>query len=119
MNKFFQIAYTCVGSSLPGLPGCAYRRDNDPAMVGNIEPIIMAGSVGNNGGSLQPKFGTYNLVEWGTLTDNPASDWKYLNYAYSGAGLGLYLDGHVAQISKSQGTSQAFCDAINNFTDLQ
>jgi len=119
-NKFFQIEYTCTGAIFGGGGGgCKYRRDGDPAMVGNIEPIIMTGTVGSNGSTLQPKFGTYDLIEWGTYTSDPAPDWKYVAYEYSGGGLGLYLDGHVAQISKSQGTSQAFCDAINNFTDLQ
>lgn len=117
MNKFFQIEYTCSGCILGG-GQLKYRRDGDPAMVGNIEPIVMTGSVGN-GSALQPQFGTYDLVEWGTFTANPATDWKYLNYAYGGAALGLYLDGHVGLITKGQGTSQAFCDAINNFTDLQ
>ena len=118
MNKYFQVSYTCITFGGAGC-GCQYRHDGDPGMVGDIEPIIMTGSVANNGSSLQPNFGTYNLIEWGTATDNPAPDWKYLNYAYSGGALGLYIDGHVDRISKAQGTSQTFCDAINNFTDLQ
>jgi prepilin-type N-terminal cleavage/methylation domain-containing protein len=116
-NKFFQIEYTCSGAIF-GTGGCRYRRDGEAAMVGNIEPIVMTGSVGN-GSPLRPNFGTYNLVEWGTFTSNPATDWKYLNYAYGGAALGLFLDGHVGLITKGQGTSKVFCDAINNFTDLQ
>jgi len=114
MNKFFQVAYTCGG---PG-PTCTFRRQGDPAMVGKIEPIVMTGSVGT-GGALDPSFGTWNMVEWGTLTSNPANDWKYLNYGYGNAALGLYLDGHVGRITTNQGTSQAFCNAINNFNDLQ
>jgi len=117
-NKFFQIEYTCSGCIFGG-GQVKYRRDGDPAMVGNIEPIIMTGSVGTGGASLQPQFGTFDLVEWGTATANPAPDWKYLNYAYSSAALGLFLDGHVGIITKEQGTSPAFCSAINNFTDLQ
>jgi prepilin-type N-terminal cleavage/methylation domain-containing protein len=117
-NKFFQVEYSCSGAIFGG-GACQYRRDGSPGMVGNVEPIIMSGSVGNNGSALQPQFGTYDMVEWGTYTSNPAPDWKYLNYAYSASALGLYLDGHVELIPAVQGTSPAFCDAINNFTDLQ
>jgi prepilin-type N-terminal cleavage/methylation domain-containing protein len=118
MAKFFQAAYTC--NPIFG-GGCVYRRDGDAAMVGNIEPVVMTGSVGSTG-ALDPSFGTYDLVEWGTYTANPVPDgvngWKYLNYAYGNAALGLYLDGHVGLITQQQGTSQAFCDALNSFDSL-
>jgi prepilin-type N-terminal cleavage/methylation domain-containing protein len=128
MAKYFQEAYTCSPLGIGNLSACAYRRDGDPTMVGNVVPIVMTGSVGT-GGALSPDFGTYDLVEWGTVTSNPANDWKYLNYAYGGAALGLYLDGHVGLITQSQatsptviqfpdGTSGTFCDAINGFNNL-
>ena len=117
-NKYFQIEYTCSGCIFGG-GSVKYRRDGDAGMVGNIEPIIMSGSVANNGAALQPQFGTYDLTEYGTATSNPAIDWKYLNYAYSSTALGLFLDGHAGIITKEQGTTPAFCSAINNFTDLQ
>ena len=91
-------------------------------MVGKILGSSGATSVGT-GGALEPSFGTYNLVEWGTYTAEPVPDgvngWKYLNYGYGNAALGLYLDGHVGRITTNQGTSPAFCNAINNFDDLQ
>jgi len=116
MNKYFQVSYTCTGNNGP-LP-CINRRQGDLGMVGKLEPIVMTGSVGT-GGALEPYFGTWDMVEWGTYTSNPANDWKYLNYGYGNAALGLYLDGHVGRITTNQGTSQAFCNAINNFDDLQ
>jgi prepilin-type N-terminal cleavage/methylation domain-containing protein len=129
MAKYFQAAYQCSSLGIGSLSGCIYRRDGDPTMVGNVEPIVMTSSVGNNGGSLQPPFGTYVLTEWGTVTSNPADDWKYLNYAYGNTALGLYLDGHAALITVEQATSPAiipfpdgttgtFCDAINGFNNL-
>ena len=99
--------------------GVKYRRDGDPAMVGNLEPIIMTGTVGNNGSALQPKFGTYDHIESSAYTPNPAPDWKNLSYEYGGAALGLYLDGHVERISIQKGTSAEFQAAINNHDDLQ
>jgi prepilin-type N-terminal cleavage/methylation domain-containing protein len=130
MAKYFQVAYTCSDISIPGssLTGCQYRRDGNPTMVGNVEPIVMTGSVGT-GGALSPDFGTYDYLEWGTITSNPANDWKYLNYAYGNAALGLYLDGHAGLITPEQatsptiiqfpdGTSGTFCDAINGFNNL-
>jgi hypothetical protein len=90
-------------------------------MVGKLEPIVMTGSVGT-GGALDPSFGTYDLVEWGTYTSNPVPDpengWKYLNYGYGNAALGVYLDGHVGRITVDQGTNYTFCDAINGFDSL-
>ena len=115
MAKYFQVSYTCSGTNGP-LP-CINRRQGDPGMVGKLEPIVMTGSVSSNN-VLEPGFGTYNLVEWGTYSAEPAPDWKYLNYGYGNAALGLYLDGHVGRITVNQGTSQAFCDAINNFSNL-
>jgi len=134
MAKFFQINYTCSGVALPGMSdsGCQYRRDGDPDMVGNIVPVVMTGSVGTTG-ALDPSFGTYDLIEWGTYTANPVPDgvngWKYLNYAYGSAALGLYVDGHAGLITVGQATSQTlipfpdgtsgtFCDAINSFDNL-
>ena len=119
MAKYFQVSYTC--SSSPGPGACTYRRQGDPAMVGKLEPIVMTGSVGT-GGALDPSFGTYDLVEWGTYTSNPVPDpengWKYLNYGYGNAALGVYLDGHVGRITVDQGTNYTFCDAINGFDSL-
>jgi hypothetical protein len=87
MAKYFQVSYTCSAVGDRPLTACTYRRDGDPAMVGNIEPIVMTGSVGTTG-ALDPSFGTYDLVEWGTVTANPVQDgttgWMYLNYAYGG-----------------------------------
>jgi len=123
MAKFFQgLNYACSGvGGIGGLDACIYRRDGDPGMVGNIEPIVMTGSVGT-GGNLDPSFGTYDLIEFGTLSSNPVSDgangWKYLNYAYGGSALGLYLDGHVGLITVAQGTSLDFCTNVNSFTSL-
>jgi len=119
MAKYFQgYNYTCTAGagSLPGT-GCIYRRDGDAGMVGNIEPVVMTGSVGT-GGALSTSFGTWQLAEWGTATSNPANDWKYLNYAYSSAALGLYLDGHVGLITQQQGTSPEFCAAVHSFDSL-
>ena len=74
MAKFFQVSYTCSAlGDIGGMSGCTYRRDGDPGMVGNLEPIIMTGSVGATG-ALDPSFGTYDLVEWGTITANPVPD---------------------------------------------
>ena len=126
MAKFFQVSYTCSAAGVGN--ACIYRRDGDPMMVGNVEPIVMTGSVGT-GGALDPSFGTNKLLEYGTLTSNPANDWKYLNYAYGNAALGVYLDGHAGLISAGQATSQAliplpdgtsktFCDALNSFDYL-
>jgi prepilin-type N-terminal cleavage/methylation domain-containing protein len=121
MAKFFQSSYTCQPPSSPGPNPCTYRRDGDPAMVGNILPVVMTGSVGTGGG-LDPSYGTYDLVEWGTYTANPVSDgangWSYLNYAYSGAALGLYLDGHVGLITIAAGQDPTFEAAINSFDQL-
>jgi prepilin-type N-terminal cleavage/methylation domain-containing protein len=128
MAKYFQVAYTCSSLGLGNVSACTYRRDGNPTMVGNVVPIVMTGSVGT-GGALSPDFGTYDLVEWGTVTSNPANDWKYLNYAYGNAALGLYLDGHAGLITVAQATSSAmipfpdgtsgtFCDAINGFDNL-
>jgi prepilin-type N-terminal cleavage/methylation domain-containing protein len=128
MTKFFQVSYTCSAVGVGGLNACIYRRDGDPMMVGNIEPIVVTGSVGT-GGALDPSFGTNKLLEWGTITSNPANDWKYLNYAYGNAALGLYLDGHVGLITAGQatspaliplpdGTSKTFCDVLNSFDYL-
>jgi len=127
MTKFFQVSYTCQPSS-SGPNQCTYRRDGNPMMVGNIEPIVVTGSVGT-GGALNPNFGTNKLLEWGTVTSNPANDWKYLNYAYGNAALGLYLDGHVGLITAGQanspalitlpdGTTKTFCDVLNSFDYL-
>jgi len=124
MAKFFQVSYTCSDASLAGIGAvnaCKNRRDGDPAMIGNVEPIVMTGSVGTTG-ALQPDFGTYDMVEWGTYTANPVPDgvdgWKYLNYSYSGAALGLYLDGHVGPITIAAGQDPAFEAAINSFDQL-
>jgi len=115
MANYFQVAQICN----PGFgAGCVYRRDGDAAMVGNIVPVVMTGSVGT-GGALDPSFGTWQLTEWGTLTSNPANDWKYLNYAYNSTALGLFLDGHVGLITQQQGTSPAFCAALYDFDNLQ
>jgi prepilin-type N-terminal cleavage/methylation domain-containing protein len=115
MAKYFQVAYTCNSAFAGG--GCVYRRDGDAGMVGNIEPVVMTGSVGT-GGALDPSFGTWQMTEWGTLTSNPANDWKYVNYAYGNTALGLYLDGHVGIITQQQGTSPDFCAAVNSFDSL-
>ena len=121
MAMFFQVSWQCSDIAVGGLTACQYRRDGDPAMVGNIEPIVMTGSVGSTG-KLDPSFGTYDLTEWGTLTANPVPDgvngWKYLNYAYGGMALGLYLDGHVGTISPAEGNNPPLSDAINSFTEL-
>jgi prepilin-type N-terminal cleavage/methylation domain-containing protein len=122
MAKFFQVSYTCSAvGDIGALSGCTYRRDGDPGMVGNVEPIIMTGSVGTTG-ALDPSFGTYDLVEWGTVTANPVQDgtsgWMYLNYAYGGMALGLYLDGHVGLITQSEGSNPPLSDAINSFDSL-
>ena len=112
MAKFFQVAYTCSAlGDIGGMSACTWRRDGDPAMVGNVEPIVMTGSVGTTG-ALDPSFGTYDLVEWGTVTANPVQDgttgWMYLNYSYGGMALGLYLDGHVRTITQQAGATRRF-----------
>jgi prepilin-type N-terminal cleavage/methylation domain-containing protein len=107
------------GGIFGGGGGIKYRRDGDSAMVGNLEPIIMTGTVGNNGSSLQPKFGTYDLVQSSAYTPNPAPDWKNVSYEYDGTALGLYLDGHVEKITMQKGTSAEFQAAISNVNDLQ
>ncbi len=121
MAKYFQVSYTCTPGTMPGPFPCRYRRDGDPGMVGNIEPIVMTGSVGSTG-ALDPSFGTYDLVEWGTVTANPVPNgtdgWMYLNYAYGGMALGLYLDGHVDTISQQQGANPPLSTAINSFDTL-
>ena len=116
MNPFFD---DFSGSGIFGSGGIKYRRDGDSAMVGNLEPIIMTGTVGNSGSTLQPKFGTYDLVQSSAYTPNPAPDWKNVSYEYDGTALGLYLDGHVDRITIQQGTSAAFQTAISNVNDLQ
>jgi prepilin-type N-terminal cleavage/methylation domain-containing protein len=99
--------------------GVKYRRDGDPAMEGRLEPIIMTGTVGNNGSTLQPSFGTYDYIQSSAYVPNPGTDWKNLSYEYDGAALGLYLDGHVERITKEKGTSAEFMAAISNANDLK
>src|SRR5258706_597673 len=41
MAKYFQVSPNCI----PALGACGYRRDGDAAMVGNIVPVVMTGSV--------------------------------------------------------------------------
>ncbi|HXI85007.1 MAG TPA: type II secretion system protein [Verrucomicrobiae bacterium] len=119
-HKFFQIEDTCSGCIFGG-GSVKYRRDGDPAMVGNVMPAIMTGSVGI-GGSLQPTFGAWGRLEYAKVTDNPVSDgangWKYLNYAYGDAALGLYVDGHVGLITKAQASDPAFISAMSDATKL-
>lgn len=106
MAKYFQVSANCI----PALNDCVYRRDGDAAMAGNIVPVVMTGSVGTGGG-LDPSFGTYDLIEYGTVTANPVQagtvGWEYLNYAYSGTALGVFVDGHAGLITASQATSPA------------
>ena len=101
-------------------------------MVGDFVPVVMTGSVGTGGG-LDPSFGTYDLIEYGTVTANPVQagtvGWEYLNYAYSGTALGVFVDGHAGLITASQATSPAiiqfpdgtrgtFFDALYSYDDL-
>jgi hypothetical protein len=110
-NKFFEVAYSGV------FGGLKYRRDGDPQMVGNMEPIIMTGMVSGE----NPKFGTYDMIETSDYPYPTAADpcWKNVSYEYGGWGLGLFVDGHVEKISKQKATSQEFKDAINNINDLK
>ena len=104
----------------PGIFGAPkYRRDGESGMVGNLEPVIMTGTVGENGGTLHPKFGTYDMVTSSDYRPCPDKDWVNVSYEYGEAALGLYLDGHVEKISKGKGTSQEFKDAISNKDDLK
>jgi prepilin-type N-terminal cleavage/methylation domain-containing protein len=93
--------------------GVKYRRDGDAGMVGNLEPVIMTGTVGNNGAALQPQFGTYDYAQSSAYIQNPGTDWKNVSYEYGGAALGLYLDGHVETITREKGTSAEFEAAIS------
>jgi prepilin-type N-terminal cleavage/methylation domain-containing protein len=128
MAKYFQVSANCI----PALGGCVYRRDGDAAMVGNIVPVVMTGTVGTGGG-LDPSFGTYDLIEYGTVTANPVQagtvGWEYLNYAYGNAALGVFVDGHAGLITASQatspaiiqfpdGTSGTFFDALYSYNAL-
>ena len=88
-------------------------------MVGNLEPIIMTGTVGNNGSDLQTRYGTYDYADSSAYIQNPGTDWKNLSYEYSGCALGLYLDGHVETITREKGTSAEYQAAISNFDDLE
>jgi hypothetical protein len=109
-NQYFDW-YGACGGLLGG--GVQYRRDSDAGMVGNLEPIIMTGTVGNNGASLQPQFGTYDIVQSSAYVQNPGTDWKNLSYEYGNCALGLYLDGHVETITVAKGTSAEFEAAIS------
>jgi len=115
MAKYFQVSANCI----PALGACVYRRDGDAAMVGNIEPIVMTGSVGTGGG-LDPSFGTYDFTEYGTVTANPVQagtvGWEYLNYAYGNAALGVYLDGHAGLITAAQATSPSIIQSPDDNT---
>jgi prepilin-type N-terminal cleavage/methylation domain-containing protein len=110
-NPYFD--YFGAGSIFGGSGGVKYRHDGDAGMVGNLEPVIMTGTVGNNGSSLQPQYGTYDLVQSSAYIQNPGTDWKNVSYEYSGCALGLYLDGHVETITKEKGTSAGFEAAIS------
>jgi prepilin-type N-terminal cleavage/methylation domain-containing protein len=118
MNMFFD-DFSGGGGIFGGGSAVKYRRDGDPSLEGKLEPIIMTGTVGNNGGTLRPQFGTYDYTQSSAYVPNPGTDWKNLSYEYDGVALGLYLDGHVERISISQGTSKQFMDAINNPNDLK
>lgn len=129
MANYFQVS---GANCIPALGACPYRRDGDPTMVGNILPVVMTGSVGT-GGALDPSFGTFDRIEYGTVTANPVQDstigWEFLNYAYGNAALGVYLDGHAGLITVSQatspdiiqfpdGTSGTFIQALSGYDDL-
>ncbi len=116
-NPYFDYFGAC--GTLFGGGGVKYRRDGDVGMVGNLEPIIMTGTVGNNGGTLLPLYGTYDYAQSSAYIQNPGPDWKNLSYEYGGAALGLYLDGHVETITREKGTSADFEAAISNFNDLE
>lgn len=109
-NPYFDWFGPC--GSLFGGGGVQYRRDGDAGMVGNLEPIIMTGTVGN-GASLATTYGTYDIVQSSAYIPNPGTDWKNLSYEYGGCALGLYLDGHVETITIAQGTSAKFEAAIS------
>src|ERR1017187_8947355 len=110
-NPYFDYFGSC--GTLFGGTGVKYRRDGDAGMVGNLEPIIVTGTVGNSGSTLQPQFGTYDYAQSSAYIQNPGTDWKNVSYEYGGAALGLYLDGHVETITREKGTSAEFEAAIS------
>jgi len=67
-NPYFDYFGAC--GSLFGVVGqipTRWRR----GMVGNLEPIIMTGTVGNNGGTLLPQFGTYDYAQSRPISKTP------------------------------------------------
>jgi len=113
MNPFFDDF--SAGGIFGGTKGITYRKDSNPYLVGNIEPIVMAGMVSQQDTS----FGTYDYIETSQYPYPSNSDqyWKNLSYEYDTFALGLFLDGHVERISKAKGV--ALTAAIYDHTDLK
>jgi prepilin-type N-terminal cleavage/methylation domain-containing protein len=105
MNSFFE-----PDNYVSGKTG-AWRKDSDPALAGLKEPYIMTGTVLQS----NPNYGTYELINSSKYPYD--TSWMNMSYEYSGAGLGLFIDGHVEKISKQQGV--ALSDLISDPTDLQ
>lgn len=81
--------------------GDPIRVLNREELKGRVEPLIMTGTVLKN----SPKFGTWEAIQSSRFPYD--TDWMNLNYAYGSSAnqaLGLFLDGHVEQISKERGT---------------
>jgi prepilin-type N-terminal cleavage/methylation domain-containing protein len=113
MNPFFDDFGS--GGIFGGPSGVNYRKDNDPKLVGNIEPIVMTGLVNEQDGT----FGTYDYTETSQYPYPAGLDahWKNISYDYDNAALGLFLDGHVEKIMEGKGIT--LNDAIYDHTDLQ
>ena len=113
MNPFFD--YFGAGGIFGGPSGIVYRKDNDPFLVGNLEPMVTAGLVYEGSTS----FGTYDYNETSQYPYPTSSDahWKNISYEYDKFALGLYIDGHVERISEAKGVT--LNAAIYDHTDLQ
>ncbi len=81
---------------------------------GTREPCIMAGNVFANP---HGEFGTNEEIN---KTEPDATDWQSMAYVYGGgrdAGLALFVDGHVEQVSKEAG--EALHDLVSDYTSFE
>lgn len=113
MNPFFDDF--SAGGIFGGSSGVTYKKDNDPNLVGNLEPIVMAGLVYEGDGT----YGTYDYNETSQYPYPTGSDahWKNISYDYDNSALGLFLDGHVEKLSQAKGVT--LNAALYDHTDLQ